>query len=309
MLTDWFEPHDKRFNALVLPNVQVEKLWTGGRWLEGPVYVAAGRYVLFSDIPNDRVMRWDETDGSVSIFAQGGGFHNGHTIDGEGRVLACEHAGRRISRCEHDGSTATLASHFDGKRLNSPNDLVVKSDGSIWFTDPTYGIDSNYEGYQAASEIGASNVYRIDPATGAVTVVAGDFIQPNGLAFNEDETRLHVVDSGATHVEGGPRHIRVIGVNDDGRTLGESRILSTCDRGIYDGLRVDDRGHLWVGAGDGVHCLSREGELLGKIRIPEVTANVVFGGPRANRLFICATQSLYSVYLQVHGLKHARLAS
>ena len=205
MLTDWFEPHDKRFQALVLPNVHVEKLWTGGRWLEGPVYVAAGRYLLFPDIPNDRVMRWDETDGSVSVFAHPCSFHNGHTIDREGRVLACEHGGRRVSRCEHDGSTTALASHFDGKRLNSPNDLVVKSDGSIWFTDPTYGIDSDYEGFEAPSEIGASNVYRIDPASGAVAVVAGDFVKPNGLAFSEDETRLYIVDSGATHGEDGPR--------------------------------------------------------------------------------------------------------
>jgi gluconolactonase len=218
MLTDWFEPHDQRFHAHVLPNVHVEKPWTGGRWPEGPVYVAAGLYVLFSDIPNDRVMRWDETDGSVSIFAHSCGFHNGHTLDSEGRVLACEHAGRRISRWEYDGSTTTIASNFDGRRLNSPNDFVVKSDGSIWFTDPTYGIDTNCEGHQAPSEIGASNVYRIDPTTGAMTVVAADFVQPNGLAFNEDETSLYVVDSGATHVENGPRHIRVIDVNDDGRT-------------------------------------------------------------------------------------------
>lgn len=306
MFSDAFEVHDERFKALVLPNVQVEQLWTGGRWLEGPVYVAAGRYLLFSDIPNDRVMRWDETDGSVSVFQHGCGFRNGHTIDRQGRVLACEHGMRRVTRCEHDGSTTVLATHFDGKRLNSPNDLVVKSDGSIWFTDPTYGIDTDYEGHRSQPEIGGSNVYRIDPADGSVALVAGDFVRPNGLAFNQDETSLYVVDSGATHVENGPRHIRVIDIGSDWRAPGGNRVLATCDQGIYDGMRLDERGNIWVGAGDGVHCLSPEGRLLGKIRIPETTANVVFGGPKRNRLFICATRSLYGVYLPVAGMTYPK---
>jgi gluconolactonase len=302
MFSDAFEIHDDRFRSLILPNVHVEALWTGGRWLEGPVYVAAGRYLLFSDIPNDRLMRWDETDNSVSLFESPCGFQNGHTLDREGRLVACEHGSRRVSRVEHDGSTAVLASHFQGKRLNSPNDVVVKSDGSIWFTDPTYGIDSDYEGHRSPSEVGSSNVYRVDPADGRVSIVADGLVKPNGLAFNHDESKLYIVDSGATHSPDGPRHIREFDVAPDGRTLDSDRVLATCDQGIYDGMRLDEKGNIWVGAGDGVHCLSSEGELLGKIRIPETTANVVFGGAKRNRLFICATRSLYAVFLQTRAM-------
>ena len=198
MLTPTFEVLDPRFARYAPGNVHLEKLASGCRWSEGPVYVPAGRYLLWSDIPNDRVMRWDETDGSVSVFEQPAWNPNGHTLDRQGRVLTCEHRGRCVSRREHDGSRTVLASHWNGKRLNSPNDLVVKSDGSIWFTDPTYGIDSDYEGDAAESEIGASWVYRIDPHSGEVQPVVQDMVRPNGLAFSPDERWLYVVDTGAS---------------------------------------------------------------------------------------------------------------
>ena len=300
MLSASFEVRDERFLGLVIDNVQVERLWTGARWCEGPVYVPASKYLLFSDIPNDRVMRWDEITGSVVVFQQGCGYQNGHTLDPQGRVISCEHGGRRVIRAEPDGSTSTLASHFGGNRFNSPNDVIVAADGGIWFTDPTYGIDSDYEGHAARSEIGGSHLYRIDPSHGEVEVLGTDFVQPNGLAFSPDERLLYVVDSGFSHDVLGPRHIRVFDV-DHGRLLGTSRIIASCDNGIYDGLRVDALGNLWVGAGDGVRCLSPEGELLGSIRLPETASNVAFGGAKRNRLFICATQSLYSVYLKVSG--------
>jgi gluconolactonase len=302
MLSASFEVHDERFLDLVIDNVQVERLWTGARWCEGPVYVPAGRYLLFSDIPNDRLMRWDETTESVAIFQEGGGYQNGHTLDPQGRVVACEHGGRRVTRREHDGSTTILASRFEGHRLNSPNDVVVASDGSIWFTDPTYGIDSDYEGHAAMSEIGASHLYCIDPVDGGVTAVPVDFIQPNGLAFCPDEGVMYVVDSGFSHGSSGPRHVRAFDVS-QGKHLGRSRILATCGNGIFDGLRVDARGNLWLGAGDGVRCLSPDGDLLGLIRLPETASNIEFGGAKRNRLFICATQSLYSVYLKVSGAR------
>ena len=211
-LSNSFEVIDERFRRFAFGNVHVEKLWSGCRWAEGPAWFAAGRYLVWSDIPNDRMLRWDDTDGSVSVFRQPALNSNGHTVDPQGRLVSCEHRGRCISRTEHDGTRSVLASHIDGKRFNSPNDLVVKSDGSIWFTDPSYGIDSDYEGDAAPHEVGGQYVYRIDPASGAVSVVADDFVQPNGLAFSPDETLLYVVDTGATHVPGGPHHVRVFQV-------------------------------------------------------------------------------------------------
>ncbi|MEP5193391.1 MAG: SMP-30/gluconolactonase/LRE family protein [Roseobacter sp.] len=286
-----------------MPNVHMETLYTGTRWAEGPVYFPAGKYLLWSDIPNDRVMRYDETNGVVSEFAVKCGFHNGHTMDREGRLLACEHQGRRVSRIEFDGSVTTLARHFEGKRLNSPNDLVVKSDGSIWFTDPTYGIDSEYEGDSAKSEIGGSYVYRIDPDTGAVSVMTTDFVKPNGLAFSPDESRLYIADTGATHVENGPRHIRVFDVAQDGAISG-GEVFAECEIGLFDGFRVDLDGNVWTSAGDGVHCYTPKGQLIGKILTGEVVANVEFGGIKRNRLYICATTSLRAVYLNTQGCSH-----
>lgn len=303
MLTDTFELRDDRFGALVFGNVHLEKLYTGCRWAEGPAYFAAGRYLVWSDIPNDRMMRWDETDGSVSVFRSPAMNTNGHTVDREGRLVSCEHRGRCISRTEFDGTRTVLVSHVDGKRLNSPNDLVVKSDGTVWFTDPTYGIDSEYEGDAAKSEIGASHVYRFDPAKGSAEPVATDFVKPNGIAFSPDEKLLYVVDTGATHVKDGPRHIRRFNVGSDGRTLAGGEVFAQCNPGLFDGMRIDTHGNVWTSAGDGVHCYAPDGTLLGKIRVPEVVANVCFGGPKGNRLFICGTTSLYAVYLNTRGAR------
>lgn len=301
-LTDSFEVLDPRFRKLAFPNVHVEKLWSGCRWAEGPAWFAAGRYLVWSDIPNDRMLRWDETDGSVSVFRQPAMNTNGHTVDLQGRLVSCEHRGRCVSRTEHDGSRTVLVSHADGRRLNSPNDVVVKSDGSLWFTDPSYGIDSDYEGDAAPSEIGASRVYRFDEASGALTVVADDFVQPNGLAFSPDESLLYIVDTGATHRENGPHHVRRFRVNANG-TLSGGEVFAICPAGLYDGLRVDVHGNLWLSAGDGVHCHAPDGTLLGKILIPETVANVCFGGAKLNRLFICGTTSLYAVYLNTKGAR------
>ena len=296
-LTSSFEIIDPGFRRLALPYVHVEKLYTGCRWAEGPAWFAAGRYLVWSDIPNDRVLRWDETDGSVSVFRQPSMNSNGHTVDLQGRLISCEHLSRCVSRTEFDGKRTVLADRFDGKRLNSPNDVVVKSDGSIWFTDPSYGIDSDYEGDAAPSEIGSNNVYRIDPRDGRVAVVASDFDQPNGLAFSPDESLLYIADTGLTHRADGPHHVRRFKVSADACALSGGEVFATCAAGLHDGFRTDVHGNLWLSAGDGVHCVTSGGTLLGKILIPESVANVCFGGPKLNRLFICGTTSLYSVFL------------
>lgn len=285
---------DERFRAY-RGDSRVELLFTGGRWLEGPVYVPAGRYLLFSDIPNDRILRWDETTGAVGVFRQPAGFANGHTLDREGRLVSCEHGGRRVSRTEHDGTVTVLAERTaEGRRLNSPNDVVVRSDGSVWFTDPPYGIDSDYEGHRADSEVGASHVYRIDPADRSVRVVADDFDRPNGLAFSADETSLYVVDTPR-------RHIRRFDVDDAG-TLTGGEVLAECDAGTFDGLRLDTLGRIWAAAHDGVHCIDPDGTLLGKLHLPEVTSNLTFGGAARNVLFMTATTSVYALRMTATGL-------
>ena len=296
-LTSSFEIIDPGFRRLALPYVHVEKLYTGCRWAEGPAWFAAGRYLVWSDIPNDRVLRWDETDGSVSVFRQPSMNSNGHTVDLQGRLISCEHLSRCVSRTEFDGKRTVLADRFDGKRLNSPNDVVIKSDGSIWFTDPSYGIDSDYEGDAAPSEIGSNNVYRIDPRDGRIAVVASDFVQPNGLAFSPDESLLYIADTGLTHRADGPHHVRRFKVSADACALSGGEVFATCAAGLHDGFRADVHGNLWLSAGDGVHCVTSGGTLLGKILIPESVANVCFGGAKLNRLFICGTTSLYSVFL------------
>jgi len=301
MLTDWFQVIDKRFTRLVFPNVHVDKLYTGCRWAEGPAWFAAGRYLVWSDIPNDRMLRWDECDGHVSVFRAPANNTNGHTVDREGRLVSCEHRGRCVSCTEHDGARTVLVDAYQGKRLNSPNDVVVKSDGTIWFSDPSYGIDSEYEGDAAPREVAGRYVYRFDPASGALDAVATDFEQPNGLAFTPDERGLYIADTGVSHVENGPRHIRYFDVSDDGRALSGGGIFATCDVGMFDGFRVDTAGNVWTSAGDGVHAYAPDGTLLGKILIPEAVANVCFGGRKRNRLFICATTSLYVVYLNAQG--------
>ncbi|MBA1156509.1 SMP-30/gluconolactonase/LRE family protein [Microvirga mediterraneensis] len=293
---------DERFQHLFKGSARLEKLAEGCRWSEGPAYFPAGRYVVWSDIPNDRMMRFDETSGAVSVFRHPAGYSNGNTVDRQGRLVTCEHGNRRVTRTEHDGSITVLASHYQGKRLNSPNDVVVKSDGSIWFTDPAYGIDSDYEGHKAESEIGACHVYRVDPETDDVRIVGDDFVRPNGIAFSPDETLLYVADTGATHVKDGPRHIRVFEVSPDGG-LANGKVFATCTAGLFDGFRLDDAGRIWTSAGDGVHCYDPDGTLIGKILVPEGVANVVFGGPKRNRLYICATTSLYAILLPVNGAK------
>ncbi len=303
MYTDSIEVLDPRFKKLVFGNVHLEKLYTGCRWAEGPAYFAAGKYLVWSDIPNDRVMRFDETDGSVSTFLQPALNHNGHTVDRDGRLISCEHRGRCVSRIEHDGTRTVLASHYQGKRLNSPNDAVVKSDRSIWFSDPTYGIDSEYEGDAALSEIGASNVYRIDPASGEVTAVVTDLVKPNGLAFSPDERLLYVADTGFTHDDSCTPKIRCYPVSPDGRSVGDGKLFCECTVGLFDGFRIDTKGNLWTSAGDGVHCYAPDGGLMGKIKVPEVVANVCFGGPKRTRLYICGTTSLYSIYVNAQGAR------
>lgn len=300
MLTDAFEVIEKRFTQYAMGNVHLETLYAGTRWAEGPAYFAAGKYLIWSDIPNDRLLRYDETNGVVSEFLKPCRNHNGHTVDREGRLVSCEHRGRCVSRIEADGSTTVLADSYEGKRLNSPNDLVVKSDGSIWFTDPTYGIDSEYEGDKAEPEIDGSYVYRIDPESGAISAVITDMIKPNGLAFSPDESLLYVADTGATHVENGPRHIRRFALQDGG-TLSGGEVFATSDNGLFDGFRVDMHGNIWTSAGDGVHCYTPEGDLIGKILTGEVVANVEFGGIKRNRLFICATTTLRAVYLNTQA--------
>ncbi len=295
-----FDVIDPGFSACFVGHARVERLWTGARWSEGPVWFAAGRYLLWSDIPNNRILRYDETDGAVSVFREPSNNANGHTVDRQGRLVSCEHLTRRVTRTELDGSITVIADNYQGKRLNSPNDVVVKSDGSVWFTDPTYGILSDYEGDRADSEIGACYVYRVDPS-GEITVVADDFVKPNGLAFSADESLLYIADTGISHDPDGPRHIRRHRVNPDG-TLGGGEIFATCTEGAFDGFRLDREGRIWSSASDGVHCLDPNGELIGKIRIPETVGNVCFGGPKLNRLFICGTTSLYSAFLTVNGV-------
>jgi gluconolactonase len=291
-----FDIRDERFRQCIRTSANIEQLHTGCRWTEGPVYFPAMRSLLFSDIPNDRMLRFDEQSGAVSVFRQPADYTNGNTVDRQGRLVSCQHGLRRVVRTEHDGSITVLADRFEGKRFNSPNDVVVKSDDSIWFTDPSYGIDSNYEGFQAPSELGERRVYRIDARSGDVTVVADGFAQPNGLAFSVDEQRLYIVDSGK-----GRGVMRVFDVNGDKLRGGD--VFIECADGIYDGLRIDEHDRIWTSAGEAVHCHERDGALLGRILLPERASNLTFGGPKRNRLYITATSSLYCVLVAVSGTK------
>jgi gluconolactonase len=288
-----YETLDDSFRPCTWGDLELEKLYKGCRWAEGGVYVPSGKYLLWSDIPNDRILRWDETTGAVGVWRDPAGYTNGHTLDAEGRLISCEHGNRRVTRTEHSGEITVLADGYEGKRLNSPNDVVVKSDGSIWFTDPSYGIQSDYEGFYAESEIGACHVYRIDPDSGDVAVVADDFDRPNGIAFTPDEKRLFISDTGR-------KHMRAFDVAEDGKLSGGD-VFADCTVGGFDGFRFDSTGRLWTSAGDGVHCYTQEGQLIGKVKVPEGVANVVFGGPKRNRLFICGSTSLYSIVLSVRG--------
>jgi gluconolactonase len=297
-----FEALDDRFSRLFVGTAALDVLYKGCRWAEGPAYFPAARSLIWSDIPNDRMLRLDECSGTVSVFRHPAGHSNGNTVDRQGRLVSCEHGGRRVSRTEFDGTVITLADHHEGRRLNSPNDVVVKSDNSIWFTDPTYGIDSDYEGHRSASEQSGNFVYRLVPESGALRVVADDFVQPNGLAFSPDESTLYIVDTGRSHKPDGPAHIRRFSVGGDG-TLSHEGEFAACTAGFFDGLRVDTEGRIWTSAGDGVHCYHPDGALIGKIHVPEVVANVCFGGLKRNYLYICGTSSLYGVRLPVNGAK------
>jgi gluconolactonase len=291
-----FETIDPRFTRSDGDFV-VERLHSGARKSEGPAYFAGGRYLVWSDIPNDRLLRWDETTGAVGVFRHRSGYANGNTVDRQGRLVTCEQGSRRVTRTEHDGTVTVLATHHDGRRLNSPNDVAVRADGSIWFTDPSYGIDDDYEGNVAESEIGACHVYRLDPATGAVTIVADDFSRPNGLAFSLDETQLYIVDTRQD-----PSHIRVFDV--DGESLSGGEIFGECDFGRFDGIRLDSRGRVWAAAWDGLHCFERDGTLVGKLLLPEPAANLTFGGLKRNQLFIAAGTSIYSLRVTFTGARY-----
>lgn len=299
LVGDSFEYLDPRFRELTVPIAKVERLFDGCLWAEGPVWFSDGGYLVWSDIPNNRLLRWTPDQG-VGVFRSDSNNANGNTRDRQGRLVSCEHLGRRVSRTEPDGSITVIADRYQGKRLNSPNDVVVKSDGSIWFTDPTYGILSDYEGKKSDPEQPGCYVYRVDPASGAVEVVADDFVKPNGIAFSPDETVLYIADSGLSHDADGPHHIRAFDVM-NGRKLAKSRVFAEVGPGVPDGFRVDIYGNLWTSTQNGVFCLAPDGTPLGRIKIPEMVANLTFGGPKRNRLFITATSSLYAVYVATTG--------
>jgi gluconolactonase len=290
---------DPRFERYILHNAALERLVDGCRWTEGPVWFGDSRCILFSDIPNNRILRWSES-GGVSVHQAPSEFANGGTRDAQGRLVSCLHGARALVRTEIDGTSTVLVDRYRGKRLNSPNDVVVKSDGTIWFTDPHYGIMTDYEGHRAEQEL-PCHVYRFDPQTGAMEVVADSFDGPNGIAFSPDERRLYVAETGAMFNSKADRHIRVFDVSSDGARLHGERVFHTVDNGAADGFRCDVDGNLWTSAADGVHCIAPSGQRLGKLLVPEKVANLTFGGRMRNRLFICASTSLYAVYLNCRG--------
>lgn len=298
------EALDPRFSAVTLGGAAVERLHTGSRWTEGPAWFGDGRFLLWSDIPNDRMLRWREEDGSISVFRAPARYSNGNTRDLQGRLVTCEHGSRSVTRTEPDGTITVLIDRFEGRRLNAPNDVVVAADGAIWFTDPGYGILGHYEGEEAEFEL-PTRVYRLDPGSGEATVAAEDFDRPNGLCFSPDGAFLYVGDTGGSHTEGGPRHIRRFEVA-RGRLAG-GELFAEMAPGMADGMRTDRDGNLWVAAGwggegyDGVHCFAPDGTLIGQIHLPETCSNLCFGGARRNRLFMTAGTSLYSLYVNTVG--------
>ena len=297
------EALDKRFTFNV-GNGGIERIASGCRWCEGPIYFRDLRCLIWSDAPNNRMMRWNEESGEVSIFRQPSNYTNGNTRDNEGRLISCEQDTRRVVRTEHDGVISVLIDSYQGKPLNGPNDVVVTADGSVWFTDPGYGIQGNYESSSQRPFELPTNVYRLDTRTGKATVVAGDFVRPNGLAFTPDEKKLYIIDSGITN--GGPSNIRVFDVVGDAK-LTNGKVFADTKPGFSDGVRTDIHGNLWCSYGwgdpkdDGVRCYAPDGDLIGRIHLPETVANLTFGGPKKNRLFIAASTSIYSLYVNDTG--------
>jgi gluconolactonase len=299
-LADAVHSFHRRFAELVRPDAPVQRLYGGCEWAEGPVWFGETGTLLWSDIPNNRILQWREHDG-VSVYRAPADFANGHTRDRSGRLVSCEHGTRRLTRTEPDGSRTVLVDRYQGRRLNSPNDVVVKSDGSIWFTDPSYGIDNPREGRPGQREYGGCHVFQLAPDSGELQVVADDFVQPNGLAFSADERTLYVVDTGGTHVQGGPRHVRALALDETGQVRG-SRLFAEIGHGFPDGLALDAFENVWASAGNGVTCFAVDGSPLGRLQLPEPAANVCFGGADGRRLFITASRSLYAVDLLVPGL-------
>jgi gluconolactonase len=296
-----FEILDKRYINYIPGKSFLEKLWSGGRWLEGPVYFADLDCLLFSDIPNDRMLRW--TEGlPVGLFRYPSNYTNGNTRDREGRLVSCEHGTRRVTRTDYDGSVTVLADNYKGRKLNSPNDVVVKSDGSVWFTDPPYGIQSDYEGHKAEQELDGCYVFRWDPGNGELEIVADDFTRPNGLAFSPDESILYVSDTGRTDNPGGPPHIRAFTIT-NGDKLAGGRLFADMTAHRSDGFSLDTEGNVWTSAASAVHCYTPQGKLVLKIPVPESVSNLTFGGPKRNRLFITAHTSLYSIFVGVNGVQ------
>jgi len=294
----FFEVIDPSFETYVLGNAPVKQLATGFDWVEGPVWFGDANCLLFSDIPNNRIMRWTPNDG-ISIYRDPSNFSNGHTRDNRGRLISCEHGMRRVTRTEYDGSITVMADGFEGKALNSPNDVVVKSDGSIWFTDPHYGIMTNYEGYKSDQEL-PCNVYRVTPETGVIEAIVTDMNCPNGLAFSKDESKLYVADTGRMFQDD-EQHIKVYDIAPD-NTASNGKVFHKIDEGCSDGFRLDQNGNIWSSAADGVHCIDSNGKLLGKIRVPELVSNVCFGGQGKHQLYITATTSIYRISLNVEGI-------
>ena len=294
---------DQSFAKYRLNLAAVERIAHGLRWAEGPVWFGDGRYLLWSDIPNNRMMKWEEETGMVSVFRKPSNFANGNTRDRQGRLVTCEHGGRRVTRTEYDGTVSVIADSYDSKRLNSPNDVVVKSDGSVWFTDPPFGLLGYYEGYLAKQEL-PMNVYRVDGATGEMTVVESEVSRPNGLCFSPDESILYLVESGSI-----PRNLYAYDVVDAGRRLTNKRKHIDVGAGTPDGMRCDVDGNLWMGWGmgdaalDGVNIYNPDGKLIGRINLPERCANLCFGGTHRNRLFMAASKSVYALYVNTQGAR------
>jgi len=301
---------DKRFSKYKIGNTPIVRLHTGTLWSEGPAWNSVGRYLVWSDIPNDRQLRWLEDDGHVSTMRNPSGYSNGNTFDYEARQLSCEHGNRRVVRYEHNGSVTVIADKWNGKILNAPNDIVVHPDGAIWFTDPGYGALMDYEGHRGEMLLKEA-VYRVDGKNGQMTMVTDELYKPNGICFSPDYKKVYICDTGSTHYPEAPKNIKVFDVV-DGKTLRNGRQYISMDlpgkgAGMADGIRADTDGNIWVGAGwvgagyDGVHIFTPEGQRIGQILLPEICANVCFGGPKRNRLFMAAGQSLYAVYVEARG--------